>query len=314
MRLLSEFLTLLVASAIALSCGQQGDSKLGASDTPGITTTTTTSTLPEPSTPTTLVREPGEPSTTSTVPSSVTTSTIAASPAQAERASRLRPRVSNSFPHDPAAFTQGLVWNGGELFESTGLRGRSSLRRVNLETGEVLQRASLDSSLFAEGLEKVGDRLIQLTWQANTALVYDATTFERTGSFAYPTEGWGLCLDNQNRFVMSDGTSTLYFRDPVTFEEIGSVPVTLNGAPLERLNELECVNGEVYANVWLTNTIVKIDSATGAVVAEIDAAGLLSEAEAAGADVLNGIAYRPETATFLITGKNWPTLFEVTFE
>ena len=227
---------------------------------------------------------------------------------------QLRPEVLAEYPHDDDAFTQGLVYaGGGELFESTGLRGRSTVRRVDLATGRVTQSESIDAAYFGEGLERVGDRLIQLTWQANLALVYDADTFEQVGTFSYDTEGWGLCLDNQNRLVMSDGTSTLYFRDPSTFAELSTVEVTQDGEPLARLNELECVNGRVYANVWLTDTSVEIDPATGEVVAAIDASGLLSADEAQSADVLNGIAYRSDTDTFLVTGKLWPTIFEVRF-
>ncbi len=300
-----EFLTLVIASAIAVGCGDSGGVPVVSPNEPGITTTEPALEMPEPTTPAPTTTTVERPPTNEAGPPQ--------EPDPAPSVAQLRPNVLNTYPHDTGAFTQGLVWNGTDLLESTGRRGQSSLRRVDLTSGEVTQRADVSSSLFAEGLEQVGDRLVQLTWQANTALVYDATSFELTGTFDYPTEGWGLCLDNQNRFVMSDGTSTLYFRNPETFAETGSVTVTLAGNPLARLNELECVNGEVYANVWLTNTIVRINPETGEVVAEIDAAGLLTPGEAESADVLNGIAYRAETDTFLITGKNWPKLFEVTF-
>lgn len=225
----------------------------------------------------------------------------------------LRAKVLATRPHDPQAFTQGLFLADGVLFESTGLNGESTLRRVDPDTGAVLQRVDLPETVFAEGLARVGDRLIQLTWQNRVAYVYDRTTFREIGRHAYDTEGWGLCHDGR-RLVMSDGTSTLYFRNPATFEVVGQVAVTLNGAPRDMLNELECVGNRVYANVWQTDTIVRVDPATGVVDAVIDASSLLTPGERATADVLNGIAWDPDAETFLITGKLWPKLFEVRFE
>jgi glutamine cyclotransferase len=228
--------------------------------------------------------------------------------------SQLDVRVVTTHPHDQGAYTQGLEADGVDRYiESTGRYGRSQLRRVELATGAVVQQHVLDPEEFAEGVTRVDDRLIQLTWKEGVAHVYDATTFEPVGSFAYDTEGWGLCFDGE-RLVMSDGTDTLYFRDPDTFEVEGEVSVRLDDTPVEQLNELECVDGTVYANVYRTDRIVQIDPATGQVVADIDASGLLSDDEAAGADVLNGIAWVPERQVFLVTGKLWPTLFEVTFE
>lgn len=224
----------------------------------------------------------------------------------------LRVEVIRSFPHDPTAFTQGLFLDEGMLFESTGLHGASSLRRVDPETGELLQQVAVDPEYFAEGLARAGDRLIQLTWQNGVALVYDRESFEPVGRFDYDTEGWGLCHDGR-RLVMSDGTPRLYFRDPETFELLGELPVSQAGAPVANLNELECVGNRVLANVWQTDRIVSIDPATGAVEATIDASGLLGEAERAGADVLNGIAFDPASGHYLITGKLWPKLFEVRF-
>ncbi len=223
-------------------------------------------------------------------------------------------RVVTTHPHDQGAYTQGLEADGVDRYiESTGRYGRSQLRRVELTTGAVVQQHDLDSEEFAEGVTRIDDRLIQLTWREGVAHIYDATTFEPTGTFTYDTEGWGLCFDG-DRLVMSDGTDTLFFRDPDTFEIEGEVAVRLEGAPVERLNELECVDGTVYANIYRTDRIVQIDPATGAVLAEVDASGLLSADDAAGADVLNGIAWVPERQVFLLTGKLWPTLFEVTFE
>ena len=221
--------------------------------------------------------------------------------------------VHARYPHDPTAFTQGLVWNAGRLFESTGLRGRSTLREVELETGEVLRRVENDDALFAEGLALVDDELIQLSWQEEVALRWSRDEFTPLGQFSYEGEGWGLCFDGE-ALVMSDGSDQLFFRDPQTFVVQRAVAVTYNGQPLPLLNELECVEGKVFANVWQTDTIVRIDPETGEVDAAIDAAGLLTEEERIQADVLNGIAYMPETGHFLITGKLWPVMYDVTFD
>ena len=215
-------------------------------------------------------------------------------------------------PHDPAAYTQGLVWDHGTLYESAGLYGRSSLRQVDPRTGEVLRRLDVPPGFFAEGLAEVGNRLLQLTWKEGVAFVYEPRSFERVGEFRYEGEGWGLC-DDGRRLVMSDGSDHLGFRDRRTFALLGGVNVLLDGRPATQLNELECVGGAVYANVWMTDQILRIDPASGRVTAVIDAGGLLDAAEQAQADVLNGIAYDPEKKTFLITGKLWPKMFEVVF-
>ncbi len=222
----------------------------------------------------------------------------------------LEPVVVATYPHDPGAFTQGLVLESGRLFESTGRRGSSTLREVDLETGAVLRSIDLDDQYFGEGLELVDDRLILLTWQSQTAFVHDRDTFELLGTFDYPTEGWGLCHDG-DRLVMSDGTPELVFRDPDSFEPVGAVTVSLDGQPVERLNELECVDGDVWANVWLTDTIVRIDPATGNVTAVVDAAALEPDRPDDGDAVLNGIAYDEGTGRFLLTGKLWSTVYEV---
>jgi glutamine cyclotransferase len=228
----------------------------------------------------------------------------------------LTPTVQNTYPHDAQAFTQGLLLADGMLYESTGLYGRSSLREVDPETGRVVRMRQLGSDLFGEGLALVDDRLIQLTWRAGRALVYDLETFDPLGSFRYQGEGWGLCYDGEELW-MSDGTSTLAVRDPGTFEVRRRRPVTLRGEPVARLNELECVGAHVYANVWQTDTIVRIVKRSGKVDAVIDAADLLSPEERArlSADaVLNGIAYDAENDRFLVTGKLWPVMLSVRFE
>ncbi|MEM7048113.1 MAG: glutaminyl-peptide cyclotransferase [Acidobacteriota bacterium] len=220
--------------------------------------------------------------------------------------------VLEVFPHDEQAFTQGLEWYDGALLESTGQFGESSLRRVEISSGEVEKRREVDSRYFAEGLTRVGDRLIQLTWQAGEALVYDAESLAPRGRLDYRGEGWGLCFDGE-RLVMSDGSSQLTFRDPETFAELSTLEVTLRGRPLRNLNELECVHGEVYANVFGSDVIVAIDPLSGRVTQMVDASGLLPPSEARHADVLNGIAWDPVGERFLVTGKNWPKLFAVRF-
>jgi glutaminyl-peptide cyclotransferase len=222
-------------------------------------------------------------------------------------------KVLASVPHDVAAYTQGLVWSEGALYESAGQYGQSSLRQVDPKTGKVLRSVQVPPRYFAEGLARVGDRLLQLTWQEGTALVYDLATFEQRSELPYSGEGWGLCFDGR-RLILSDGSNHLSFRDPATFATTGGVNVLLDGRPAMQLNELECVDGAVYANVWQSDDILRIDPETGRVNAVIDASGLLTPQEAARAEVLNGIAYKPETKTFLITGKYWPRMFEVVFE
>jgi len=204
------------------------------------------------------------------------------------------------------------VYSGGRLFESTGIEGRSSVREVDLETGRVLRKTDLPPSFFGEGLARVGDHLVQITWQNGRALVYTVDGLAKTREHNYDGEGWGLCHDGA-RLVMSDGSDRLVFRDPESFGPLGAVRVTRQGAPVRKLNELECVGGDVYANVWETDSIVRVNARTGAVSAGIDASGLLTAEERARADVLNGIAYVPERQTFLVTGKLWPRMFEVRF-
>jgi len=224
----------------------------------------------------------------------------------------LRVEVLREFPHDTTAYTQGLLWSQGKLYESTGQPGTSTLRRLDPVMGNVEQRIDIDPTLFGEGLTRVGDRLIMLTWKAQQALVFDIDRFDQVGTFRYRGEGWGLCHDGR-RLVMSNGSDTLTFRDPQSFKDVGEIAVTLRGQPQTRLNELECVGDEIYANVWERDYIVRINPRSGRVTHQIDAAGLLSPDEARQADVLNGIAYSPATDTFFITGKWWPKMFEVRF-
>jgi glutaminyl-peptide cyclotransferase len=225
---------------------------------------------------------------------------------------RLAVKVVSVRPHDAGAYTQGLLLHGGSLFESTGLYGSSSLREVNPETGEVKRKVSLSREYFAEGLALVGDRLIQLTWQEQKAFVYELADFRPAGEFRYDGEGWGLCWDGR-RLVMTDGSDRLIFRDPTTFAVLSVIRVTLAGRRISQLNELECVEGMVYANVWQTDDILRIDPTDGKVTAVIDASGLLNSGERQVAEVLNGIAWDQAKKTFLITGKLWPKTFEVTF-
>ena len=223
-----------------------------------------------------------------------------------------RVEVLRELSHERDAYTQGLVWWDGVLFESTGREGESTLRRLDPRTGRVAQRIDIPPQYFGEGLSLVDRRLIMLTWRAQRAFSYDRDSFELLDTYRYRGEGWGLCYDG-DRLIMSDGSDRLTFRDPVTFEPIGEQRVRLRGRPLYELNELECVDGAVYANVWQTDFIVRIDPADGRVTDYIDAAGLLQGADRLGAEVLNGIAWDPEADTFYITGKWWPKMFEVRF-
>ena len=231
--------------------------------------------------------------------------TIPAEPVSVE------PVIVRALPHDPGAFTQGLVLRDGVFYESTGLYGESTVRIVDPGTGRVIRSRSLGEGFFGEGLELVGDRLIQLTWKEGTAFVWDAETLAPLGTFSYDGEGWGLCAQ-EDRLVMSDGSSRLTFRDPATFEPVGRVEVLRAGEPVEWINELECVEGLVYANVWQTEEVVIIDPGTGRVVGQIDASSLLDRLGSTdGIDVLNGIAYDSGDRSFYLTGKLWPEIFQV---
>jgi glutamine cyclotransferase len=224
----------------------------------------------------------------------------------------LRPEVLAEVPHDPSAFTQGLELHEGTLYEGTGLEGESELRVVDPATGNVERAEPLPGQLFGEGIAVVEDRIWQLTWQDGVVLEWDRATLTLRRQLPLDGEGWGLCHDG-TRLVRSDGTDRLRFHDPVTFAETGSVTVTIDGEPLTQLNELECVDGQVWANVWPSDVLVRIDPASGQVTAAVDASGLLDPEQRANADaVLNGIAALGNDE-YLLTGKLWPVSFRVRF-
>ena len=222
--------------------------------------------------------------------------------------------VVHSYPHDRTAFTEGLFYLDGFLYESTGIEGASSVRKVRLETGEVVQRHDLPSAYFGEGIIHWKDRLIQLTYKTEVGFVYNLSTFETERRFEYPGEGWAMTQDGKNIF-MSDGTAQIRIWDPETLQELRRITVTDQGQPVPNVNELEWVKGEIYANIWETDRIARIDPATGRVVGWIDLAGLLNPNERIagpeGTDVLNGIAYDPKGNRLFVTGKRWPKLFEI---
>lgn len=232
------------------------------------------------------------------------------------RRMRVRPwvqgfRVVAEYPHDPEAYCQGLVFDEGVLHESTGQLGHSSVRTVELESGKVLRKLVLPPYLFGEGLARVGERLIQLTWQQGVARVYERATLKPLDQFEYEGEGWGLVYDGTH-LIQSDGSEVLTFRDPVTFKEVRRVRVLMKGAPVKELNELEMVAGELWANVWKKDYLVRIDPATGAVLGLVDLAGLFDASGIPNNDaVLNGIAYDPREKRLFVTGKLWPKLFEI---
>jgi glutamine cyclotransferase len=232
-------------------------------------------------------------------------------PAQAAEPKRFTYEIVATYPHDPNAFTQGLFFAHGKLYEGTGLVGRSTLREVDLKSGKVLRKIDLPPHVFGEGVALHGDEIVTITWKDGAGSVFDRKSFRKTRGFAYAGEGWGITSDGA-RLIMSDGTDALRFFDPATLAETSRVAVTLNGKPLTRLNELEFIDGAVFANVWQTNAIVRIDPKTGAVTAVADMRGLREKlGDAPGADVLNGIAWDPKTRRLFVTGKNWPKLFEV---
>lgn len=218
--------------------------------------------------------------------------------------------VVHTYPHDREAFTQGLQVVDGVFYEGTGLNGRSSIRKVRIETGEVLQKRDVPAQYFGEGITVRGNELFQLTWQSGVALVYDRLTFAPKRQLKYTGEGWGLTQDKSS-LIMSDGTEFLRVLDPGTFTEQRRIRVSVGGAPLKSLNELEYVKGEVFANVWQTDYVARVDPKTGSVNGYIDFRGLLTPREREATDVLNGIAYDEATDRLFITGKLWPRVYEV---
>ncbi len=215
------------------------------------------------------------------------------------------------FPHDPTAFTQGLLFDEGTLYEGTGLYGESTLRKVDLTTGRVTQQIALPEQFFGEGIAIVGDQLFQLTWREGRGFIYNKATFAQEAEFTYPTEGWGLTYDGK-QLLMSDGSAQIFGLDPATLTRQQTINVHDGQAPVVRLNELEYINGVIYANIWQTEQIAQIDPATGAVIGWIDLTGILPAADRnSSTDVLNGIAYEPVADRLFVTGKKWPKLFEI---
>jgi len=238
-----------------------------------------------------------------------------AEPPAADKGTTMAEKVSYevvaSYPHDPTAFLQGLIFHDGGFYESTGQFGRSSLRRVELQSGKVVKKIDLSEEYFGEGLAMVGDRLVQLTWQTHRGFVYERDTFRKIGEFSYQNEGWGLCYDGVN-LIMSDGSDTLTYMDSVKFEPVKKLRVTLNGRPVRNLNELEFIEGEIWANVWHEDLILRINPESGRVSSFLDLKGLNKpDASAGGEDVLNGIAYDAAQKRIFISGKLWPKIFEI---
>lgn len=236
--------------------------------------------------------------------------------AHATKAARVKAPVQtyavvHVYPHDPDAFTQGLLYDDGHLYESTGLEGRSSLRKVELESGRVLEKVDVPSPYFAEGLAEWQDRLVQLTWVSHLAFVYDRSTFRKVSEFHYSGEGWGLTHDGRN-LIMSDGSDLLRYVDPRNFKTVRKLQVRDGGQPVTNLNELEYIKGEIFANVWQTDSIARISPETGRVNSWIDLSGLLAASDRTPeSDVLNGIAYDAKGGRLFVTGKRWPKLYEI---
>jgi len=220
-------------------------------------------------------------------------------------------RILNTYPHNINAFTQGLIYHEGYLYEGTGKNGLSSLSKINLENGEVLMTKRLNRRYFGEGIEVVDNKIYQLTWQSNMVFVWDKINFEQLGTHYNPTEGWGLAYDGK-QLILSDGTSSLRFLDPESFSIQRQVMVTFNGNPLSNINELEYINGEIWANIWQTNIIVRINPDTGVVTSFVDLTGLSDETQLGSNEaVLNGIAWDAQAGRLFLTGKHWANIFEI---
>ncbi len=218
--------------------------------------------------------------------------------------------VTATYPHSKDAFTEGLEFYDGVLYESTGLNGQSHLRKIDLKTGKVLKSIDIDKQYFGEGITILGNKIYQLTYQTHVGFIYDLETFKQIGQWNYPGEGWSLTNDGKN-IIMSDGTNRIQFLDPQTLTPVRTIEVTDAGLPLNNINELEYINGEIWSNVWMTNRIARIDPATGKVNAWLDMTGLLAPNEREGVDVLNGIAFDKATNKLYVTGKLWPKIFEI---
>jgi glutamine cyclotransferase len=232
------------------------------------------------------------------------------SPANSSTATHYTYTIVNTYPHDTNAFTEGLVYLDGFLYESTGLYGNSTLRRVDLTTGNVLQEAVLQFQYFGEGIAIVNNTIIQLTWRSHIGFIYNKTTFTLIGNFTYPTEGWGLTFGNK-KLIMSDGSDYLFFLDPITFQLTGQIQVRDGNTTVININELEYINGDVYANIWQTNKIAIINPETGQVKAWIDLTGLASENTLNAEAVLNGIAHDQKDDRLFVTGKSWSSLYQI---
>jgi glutamine cyclotransferase len=249
------------------------------------------------------------PTSTQTPTPSLATETPTPTPNPTSGAPTYTYQIINTYPHDTVAFTEGLVFDNGSLFESTGGLGTSYLRRVNLQSGNVLQQYQLPDEFFGEGLAAVNGSLVQLTWLNHIGFVYDEGMFTMIGNFSYGREGWGLTYDG-SRLIASDGSSNLYFLDPATYGTVGQVTVKDGNTPITNLNELEYINGDVYANVWLQQKIAIINPQTGQVKGWIDLTGIYQSDNPEA--VLNGIAYNQQTGSLYITGKDWPNLYQIT--
>ncbi len=297
---------ILSVAALGVILVASGCSRLEPSTAGSAAVQITTSTIPADE-----VGLSDTPTTANGEPTSTTAETTTTSTAPASLIGELQLDVLNRFPHDTSAFTQGLASFNGDLVESLGLYGASGVRRYTAGTPEPLAAVDLGDELFGGGIANVGDTFVQLTWREGKAIVRNAETLDEVNTFDYSGEGWGICNDGV-QLVMSDGTATLTFRDRTTFEPVGFVSVTRDGQPVVNLNELECVDGFVWANVWLSDEILRIDPVSGEVVAWVDASSLVP-AGVASDDVLNGIAYSAKSDSFFLTGKRWPELFEVRF-
>ena len=236
-----------------------------------------------------------------------------ATPQKADQIPVLSAKVVHAYPHDPRAFTQGLEYYGGYLYESTGIAGQSTLRKVALQTGEVVRRVGLPPQYFGEGLTILGGKIYQLTWLAKKGFIYDLRTFRQVGEFPYGTEGWGLAHDDKS-LIMSDGTNIIRCIDPLSFKVTRTIEVYAGREGVVNLNELEYIRGEIFANVWHSPRIARIDPHSGQVLAWIDLTSLVSKEQHSDEAVLNGIAYDPATDRLFVTGKNWSKMFEIKLE
>ena len=320
---LPSFILIFLLTIVMGGCRSSPESLVPASNP--VVTSTESPTLPPPPTPTTGLPEVATPTTQAAEiiptepPPAPPTQVVVRSQVQrysclwadqAQTTPVYTFEVINTYEHDPSAYTQGLIFRDGILYEGTGLYGQSSLREVVLESGQVEQKISLAEQFFGEGITELDGKIYQLTWKEQTGFIYDPTTFEQLATFSYPTEGWGLTHDGQ-KLLMSDGSETLYFLDPETLQKASQVTVSAEGMLVPRLNELEYVEGEVWANVYQTSCIARIDPASGQVLGWIDISGILSMKDLPGSEVPNGIAYDSTGQRLFVTGKYWPKLFEI---